>query len=316
MKISLRETAAALADAQKIVITAHTNPDGDAIGSSLGLMHFLRKLGKEAQVLIDDDIPAIFDMLPGYELLRKPEEGQKIHADLLVALDVSLDRIGKIQEAVDAHVLNIDHHITNDGAAEKLYLDETCAATAEIIYHLIKEMNGTFSRESAMCLYTGLATDSGWFRYSNATPETLRAAAELLETGFAPNVISEGLERKPYETVKGLADALQHMEMFHDGRAVGVFLDFESLEKLESTDGLIDMIRVIEGTELAVVLKEKEKGSCRVSIRSKGLDVTKIAVKFGGGGHVRAAGCSIPKAFDEAKAELLAAIDQAMEQAV
>lgn len=314
MKISLRETAAMLAAAQKIIITSHTNPDGDAIGSSLGLMLFLRELGKDAQVLIDDDIPVIFDMLPGYELLRKPEEGQKIDADLLVALDVSLDRIGMVKDIVKAHILNIDHHITNDGATEKLYLDETCAATAEIVYQLIKEMNGTFTKEVAMCLYTGLATDSGWFRYSNTTPKTLRTGAELLETGFAPNVISEGLERKSYAAVKGLADALQHIEMLHDGRAVGVFLDFETLEKLESTEGLIDRIRVIEGTELAVVLKEKEKGNCRVSIRSKGLDVTKIAAKFGGGGHVRAAGCSIKKAFAEAKAELIVAINQAMEQ--
>lgn len=313
MKISLRETAAVLSAAQKVVITAHTNPDGDAIGSSLGLMHFLKGLGKDAQVLIDDDIPAIFDMLPGYELLGKPKEGQNIAADVLVALDVSLDRIGRVKDVVDAEVLNIDHHITNDGAADKLYLDGTCAATAEIIYQLVKEMNGSFSRDCAMCLYTGLATDSGWFRYSNTTPETLRAGAELLAAGAEPNLISEGLERRPYESLKGLADALQHMELFHEGRVVGVFLDFEMLEHIESTEGLVDMIRKVEGTELAVVLKEKEKDSCRVSMRSKGLDVTKIATQFGGGGHVRAAGCSIARPFAEAKAALLAAIAEAME---
>ena len=313
MKISLRETAATLAGAQNVVITTHTNPDGDAIGSALGLMHFLLSLGKDVQVLIDDDIPAIFDMLPGYELLGKPEEGKHMNADLLVALDVSLDRIGMVRDTVNAPILNIDHHITNDGAADKLYLDGTCAATAEIIYQLIKEMNGMFSKELAICLYTGLATDSGWFRYSNTTPKTLRAGAELLESGFEPNIISEGLERRSYASVKGLGDMLQHMEMFHDGRVVGVFLDFETLEKLESTEGIIDMIRVIEGTELAVVLKEKEKENCRVSIRSKGLDVTKIAMKFGGGGHIRAAGCLIKKPFAEAKIEIVAAIDQALE---
>ena len=313
MKISLRETAAVLSAAQKVVITAHTNPDGDAIGSSLGLMHFLKSLGKDAQVLIDDDIPAIFDMLPGYELLGKPEEGQSIAADVLVALDVSLDRIGMVKDVVKAPILNIDHHITNDGAADKLYLDGTCAATAEIIYQLIKEMHGTFSHDCAMCLYTGLATDSGWFRYSNTTPATLRAGAELLTAGVEPNLISEGLERRPYASVKGLADALQHMELFHDGRVVGVFLDFATLETIESSEGLVDMIRTIEGTELAVVLKEKEKDSCRVSMRSKGMDVTKIATKFGGGGHVRAAGCSIAKPFAEAKAALLAAIADALE---
>ena len=113
--------------------------------------------------------------------------------------------------------------------------------------------------------------------------------------------------------LKGLADALQHMELFHEGRVVGVFLDFEMLEHIESTEGLVDMIRKVEGTELAVVLKEKEKDSCRVSMRSKGLDVTKIATQFGGGGHVRAAGCSIARPFAEAKAALLAAIADALE---
>lgn len=314
MKISLRETAAKLSAAQKIIITAHTNPDGDAIGSSLGLMHFLQELGKQAQVLIDDDIPAIFDMLPGYEHIRKPEEGQTIDADLLVALDVSLDRIGKVGDVVKAPVLNIDHHITNDDAADMLYLDGTCAATAEIIYQLVKEMKGAFTKDCAMCLYTGLATDSGWFRYSNTTPATMRAGAELLAAGVEPNIISEGLERRPYESVKGLADALQHMELFQEGRVVGVFLDNATLETIESSEGLVDMIRTIEGTELAVVLKEKEKDFCRVSMRSKGLDVTKIATQFGGGGHVRAAGCAIQKPFAEAKAELLAAIAAALEQ--
>ena len=129
-----------------------------------------------------------------------------------------------------------------------------------------------------------------------------------------PNIISEGLERRPYESVKGLADALQHMEIFQEGRVVGVFLDNATLETIESSEGLVDMIRTIEGTELAVVLKEKEKDFCRVSMRSKGLDVTKIATQFGGGGHVRAAGCAIQKPFPEAKAELLAAIRTAMEQ--
>ena len=313
MQISLTETAAELKAHERIVLTAHVNPDGDAIGSSLGLMHALKALGKEVQVFIDDDIPAAFSVLPGYELIGKPAEGQSIPTDLLVALDVSLDRIGQVAEAVSAPTLNIDHHITNDGQADKLYLDGTCAATAEIIYQLVKEMNGSFSRDCAMCLYTGLATDSGWFRYSNTTPETLRAGAELLAAGAEPNLISEGLERRPYESLKGLADALQHMELFHDGRVVGVFLDFATLENIGSAEGLVDMIRKVEGTELAVVLKEKEKDSCRVSMRSKGLDVTKIATQFGGGGHVRAAGCSIARPFAEAKAALLAAIAEALE---
>ena len=314
MKISLRETAQTLQSAQKIIITAHVNPDGDAIGSSLGLMHFLRGLGKDAQVLIDDDIPATFSVLPGYELIGKPEEGQSITADLLVALDVSLDRIGKAADVVKASVLNIDHHITNDDQAEKLYLDGSCAATAEIIYQIIKEMKGDFTQDTAMCLFTGIATDCGWFRYSNTTPATMRAAADLLACDVEPNLISEALEQKPYARVKGLADAMQHIEVWHDGRAAGVFLDLSTMEALEHADGLIDMVRIIEGVDIAVVLKEKEPDICRVSMRSKGIDVTKVAVNFGGGGHIRAAGCAIKQPFAEAKAALVAAIDAVLEE--
>lgn len=318
MKISLREAADELWQASSVVITSHQNPDGDAIGSALGLMHFLQSLGKKVIVLIDDDIPAIFSVLPGYELIGKVTSETAIEADLLVALDVDLDRIGRAAEVVKTRrpILNIDHHVTNaDNDAKKLYLDGTCAATAEIIYQLIIELRKKPDAAVAMALYTGIATDCGWFRYSNTTPNTLKIAADLLAAGAKPSDISEALEQKSYDRVKSLAAAMGQIELFHDKRAAGVFLDFAAMEKLEHTDGLIDMIRVIEGTDIAVVMKEKELGKSRVSMRSKGLDVTKIAVKFGGGGHIRAAGCAIEKNFSEAKQELIAAIDEALDAA-
>ena len=309
MKISLREAADELWQASSVVITSHQNPDGDAIGSALGLMHFLQSLGKKVTVLIDDDIPAIFSVLPGYELIGKVTSETAIKADLLVALDVDLDRIGRAAEVVKTRrpILNIDHHVTNaDNDAKKLYLDGTCAATAEIIYQLIIELRKKPDAAVAMALYTGIATDCGWFRYSNTTPNTFSPL---------PESCPPSLEQKPYDRVKSLAAAMGQIELFHDKRAAGVFLDFAAMEKLEHTDGLIDMIRVIEGTDIAVVMKEKELGKSRVSMRSKGLDVTKIAVKFGGGGHIRAAGCAIEKIFSEAKQELIAAIDEALDAA-
>ena len=314
MQISLTETAAELKAHERIVITAHVNPDGDAIGSSLGLMHALKALGKEVQVFIDDDIPAAFSVLPGYELIGKPEEGQNIPADLLVAVDVSLDRIGRVNEAVKAPTLNIDHHITNDGKADKLYLDGNAAATAEIIYQLIEELGASCSQEMAMCLYTGLAMDTGWFRFSNTTPNTMRVAAALLACGAQPHVISEALEQRPFAEVQSLAFALQKIELFADGKVAGICLDHASLQEHEAPEGLIGMVRVIEGVDIAFTLKEKEPGLCRVSLRSKGVDVTKIALKFGGGGHVRAAGCTIEKPCAEARIELVKAIMQVLEE--
>ncbi|SHK73229.1 phosphoesterase RecJ domain-containing protein [Selenomonas ruminantium] len=314
MQISLKETAAALKSVQRIVITAHVNPDGDAIGSSLGLAHALKALGKEVQVSIDDDIPAAFSVLPGYELIGKPAAGQNIQTDLLVALDVSLDRIGQVAEVVSAPTLNIDHHITNDGQADKLYLDGTAAATAEIIYQLIVELGVTCDKDMAMCLYTGLAMDTGWFRFSNTTPNTLHTAAELLACGAVPNLISEALEQRPFSEVQSLAAAMQKIELLADGKVAGVCLDYASLQEHEAPEGLIGMVRVIEGVDIAFTLKEKEPNLCRVSLRSKGIDVTRIALQFGGGGHVRAAGCSIEKSCAEARTDLIRAIMQVLEE--
>ena len=313
MKISLKEAARKLFEAEKLVIASHVNPDGDAIGSSLGLMHALQGMGKEVQVLIDDDIPAIFSVLPGYEVIRRPETGDaKIRADLFVILDTSPDRIGISGEVVEAHVLNIDHHVTNKGEAEFSYVDSGRAATAEIVYELIREMGREFTSEIAACIYTGIATDTGFFRYSNTTPFTMRAAAELMEHGARPHIISEAMEQKSYAVVKGMAAAMQTIERFCNGRAAGLFMDRELTAGIENTEGFIDMVRVIEGVDVAVLLKCKEEKLCRVSMRSKGMDVAKIAAGFGGGGHVRAAGCTLEMNFADAKRAIMQAIEEAM----
>ena len=313
MQISLKETAAELKAKQRIVITAHVNPDGDAIGSSLGLAHALQALGKDVQVFIDDDIPAAFSVLPGYELIGKPVDGQNIPADLLVAVDVSLDRVGKVAELCTAPVLNIDHHVTNDGQAAKLYLDGKAAAAAEIIYQLIGELGVDGNRDMAMCLYMGLATDTGWFRFSNATPNTMLAAADLLAWGAEPNLISEALEQRPFAEVQSLAVGMQKIELLAGGRVAGACLEYATMQEYDAPEGLIGMVRVIEGVDIAFTLKEKEPNLCRVSLRSKGIDVTKIALQFGGGGHVRAAGCTIEKNCAEARTDLINAIMQVLE---
>lgn len=312
MRLNLEETLGILERASKIIITSHENPDGDAIGSSLALARYLTRIGKDAVIMIDDEISSRFKVLPGSEEIVAPEEGGRYSADLLVVLDASLDRVGKVTEVVSAPILNIDHHPTNDGSAERFYLDGERAATAEIVYQLLEMAEAEFDKDMAMAIYTGLATDTGFFRFSNTTPLTMRAAAHMLEAGAEPHVISESLEQRPYSHVKGLADAMQHIELWHGGRAAGVFLSYEVMESIDATDGLIDMLRVIEGVDIAVVMKYKEAGKARVSMRSKGVDVSKVALQFGGGGHVKAAGCGIEKPFDEAKAMLQKVIDEAL----
>ena len=311
MNMTLAETAGKLLRAQNVVLTAHVNPDGDAIGSSLGLMHLLHGLGKEAAVLLDDDVPKAFSILPGYEAIQRPK-GER-SADLLVILDTAPDRIGGVAKCVQADAcINIDHHRTN-AAEGDTYLAPDRAATAEIVYELASEMKAAFTKDSALCIYTGLATDTGFFRYSNTTARVMRAAAHLMDCGAEPHIVSEALEQKPYQMICDTAEALQHIERFADGRAAGIFLDHETTERMESTEGFIDFVRVIEGVDVAVLLKAKEEKLCRVSMRSKGTDVSAIAASFDGGGHMRAAGCTLKMGFDEAKKRIMAAIADRLE---
>ncbi|MBP3231727.1 MAG: bifunctional oligoribonuclease/PAP phosphatase NrnA [Anaerovibrio sp.] len=312
MLITLRETADRLMAANSLILTAHVNPDGDAIGSCLGLKFLLEAMGKRVQVIIDDDIPKFLNIMPGIEEIKKPVE-ESYEADYLVILDACLDRVGVLPEKCKAPVLNIDHHGTNDELADYLYLDAESAATAEIIYRLAKALGIRFDKDSATAVYIGLATDSGYFKYSNTTPHTMRAAAELMETGIRPEKISEAIETKDFSVIQGMAKALQTVELFADGKVAGVFLDHELTSSLDNTEGFIDLIRVIDGVDVSVVLKAVEPEVCRVSMRSKVTDVSLIAAGMGGGGHKRAAGCTIKMPFAEAKKYLMSEILKALE---
>ena len=164
MYITLKEAAAKMLEAENLVITTHVNPDGDALGSSLALYQMLVCLGKNVEVLVDDDIPESFGFLPDIETIQKPEK-ESYPADYLIMLDVSKDRIGQVLNKCQAPIINIDHHRTNDGEADFLYLDAEKAATAEIIYQLAQELAVTPDSAVALCIYTGLSTDTGNFRF-------------------------------------------------------------------------------------------------------------------------------------------------------
>lgn len=311
MKITMDAAAQMLRDAQTVVLTSHTRPDGDAIGSTLGLMHVLRAQGKEVRILIDDEIPRIFSILPGVDQIERPIESQRYTADLLVVCDVELSRTGASVSAVDAvHLLNIDHHVTNDEKAEHLCLNPKAAATCEIVYDLVRILGIMPMLDAAVCLYTGMATDTGFFRFSNTTPHTMRAAADLIEIGVKPNVVSVAMEMKSYDEVMAQVRAIRSLEMFFDGRVAAVFIDEERARGVTTTEGLLDELRVIEGTQIVFFMKWLEKDTYRISMRSKGTNVSRIAQKFDGGGHIRAAGCTIHAPFAEARTAILDAIGE------
>ena len=309
---SLQETAALLQAANKIVLCSHVSPDGDTLGSALSLMKALQKLGKDVIVTVDDEISKVYKFLPGIESFVRFQNDERIAADLLVVIDASsLDRAGNVSQCVSApKTLNIDHHISNTEYADYLYLDTAAAATGEIMYELIDTLGVEVDLEMATCIYTALYTDCGSFKYSNTMPKTMRIAAALLEIWVKPNEISDSMEIKPRSNIEMLTKVLETLTFDADGKIAYISINNEMYDKDVDTDTFISYPRYIEGVEVAIMFKAVEKAVTRVSMRSRNLDVSEIAITFGGGGHLRAAGCTIEASLPEAQQQLLKALKE------
>ena len=307
-ELSLQETGSLLMAAQKIVLCTHVSPDGDTLGSSLGLAKFLLQRGKEVIVFCDDLLNKSFSFIPGLELMQRPEAGTVVEADLLVVMDASsFDRIGIVGEVVKyQQLLNIDHHISNTRFADYLYLNAKAAATGEIMCELFQAMEWPITKEMAECFYIAISTDCGSFRYGNTTPKTMRSGAWLLEQGVQPNEISDKLEMKSRLTMEMLAKVLPSLTFDAEGKIAYLTITNDIYNKEANTDSFVNYPRYIEGVEIAIMFKAVEKKVTRVSMRSSNVDVAQVALSFGGGGHIRAAGCTIYAPVEEAREQLLA----------
>jgi phosphoesterase RecJ-like protein len=309
---SLAETGELLKAAKKLVIVSHVSPDGDTLGSSLALMHALHMLGKEVILNVDDDISTVYSFLPGIAEYRRFAPNESVDADLLVIIDASsADRAGNAMEVVQSPaVLNIDHHKTNTRFADYLYLDSDAAATAEIIYSLLLEMGIKLTRDIATCIYEGIYTDTGSFKYSNTTSNTLKTAADLLNYGVNPSLISDNMELKSRSQVEMLRKVLETLTFLKDGKIAYIEIPLELYDHNVETDAFISYPRYVEGVEIALLFKQVEENLTRVSFRSKDIDVAKIALSFGGGGHKKAAGCSVYAPLKEAEKVILEAVGE------
>ncbi len=303
MDVSLNRIAELLKSAQNIVVTAHVNPDGDSLGSMLALFSVLQSQGKEVRLLLDDKLPGMYDFLPHIKEIVRPLEGEKINADLLVVLDASdIERIGRVKSVTKAPVMNIDHHISNRRFADYLYLDSKASATGEILAELLAVMKHPLNDEIATCLYTAIATDCGFFQYANTSARTLRHAACMVEAGAKPQAISEALERRPLSTFMMLSKALTSIESYHNGQISVMTITRDMVgDDDENTEGFINYARSVTGTEVAILFREVSEKVVRISFRSHRADVSKIASEFGGGGHIRAAGCTVHDVLESAK---------------
>ena len=313
-KINLLETGNMLLAAQKIVLCCHVSPDGDTLGSALGLARLLEQKGKEVTVFVDDDINKSLSFIPGVDKVQRPEAGVIVDADLFVVVDASsFDRVGICNEVVKAPVLlNIDHHISNTEFADYLYLDAEAAAAGEIMCDLFEAMGWEYDEAIAVDFYTAITTDCGSFRYSNTTSKTMQRAAKLLDYGVKPNEISDMLDIRSRKTTELLAKVLPSLTFDYEGKVAHITITNDLYDKETQTDSFVSYPRYTEGVEVAVMFKAVEPEVTRVSMRSSNVDVASVALSFGGGGHLRAAGCTIYAPVEEAKAQLLAAIGKAL----
>lgn len=313
-EVDLKETWQLLMGARNLVLVSHVGPDGDTLGSTLGLARALKQAGKQVRLLVDDTLPAVYQFLPEMDTYEQPRAEQPIACDLVVVVDASSkDRMGEDEKCLSAPILNIDHHVSNTRYADYLLLDPHAAATGEIMYRLLTANGVPLDRELATDLYTAIVTDCGYFKYANTTPNCMRVAADLVALGVEPNEISDLLEIKARNSVELLAKVLPSLTFYADGKIATLEIPLELYDKNVSTESFIYHPRYIAGVDVAVLFKQVEPKATRVSMRSKQVDVSRVAVAFNGGGHPRAAGCTIGLPLAEAKKALIQALEKAME---
>ena len=305
--------AAELRGAEKLLLTTHENPDGDALGSLLAMDAILKQLGKDSLMYMSPDefpLPWEYRGLHFEGLVGAPPPD--VAERTIVFLDCgNIDRMPvDFLQVEGLHILNIDHHHDNTRFGTVNLVCSSASSTAEMIWRLAKELDAEITPEIAKALYVGLVTDTGRFMYENTTSVAHQMAAELIAAGVEPHkVYRELYEDLPFRRLQLLQRALASVERHDDGAMTVAHLtktDYEETGALETdSEGVVDHIRAVEGTRVAVLVRElladDREGMRKVSLRATdgSIDVSRIAREFGGGGHPQAAGFSTPVPYDE-----------------
>lgn len=295
---------------KNIALVGHIMPDGDTIGSCLALGYALESQGKNVELFCQDEIPDNLCFLKGCDKFHNEIISCNYCFDLVIALDCSdPERLGIFYKLLETsnQTINIDHHISNTKFALVNWVDPTAAATCELVYELIKNLNIPINMGIANAIYTGISTDTSNFSYSNTTSKTHIIAAELLETGVQPEEMSMNIyKNNSIERVKLISKAIDTIELHEDGCISTMEITRDMLIEVgvheKESSGMVNYAKDIKGVELALLFKEQEDGQIKVSMRSKKIvDCNELASLFGGGGHARAAGCTINTTLYNAK---------------
>lgn len=317
--VAAREVAERIRAGRNFLITSHRNPDGDALGSGIGLQKLIRKLGKTSRMIVRDGFAKPLHNIPG---AAEVEVTDNLPADYPKAYDAvftmecpEVQRTG--YPVLPGPVVNIDHHLGNEMYGEINYLDIEAPSVGEMVQQLNRNyLHLPLDADTATALYVSLATDTGFFRYHNTTLRTFEAAEELVRAGVVPGDVSLWInESLTHGAVKLLGMCLNTLQLHANGKIATLELPQQffaaSGASPEDTEGIVNYGRNIEGVLVSALLKEAEGNTTRVSMRAKpGVDVQKVASMFGGGGHKAASGCTIPLPLAEAKAKLLGILQE------
>ena len=314
--MTLLDIARILTKNNEFMLISHTAPDGDTLGSALALRWALLSLGKNAIALCDcEDVPKHLRILPGIEAVNTtpiiPKEGT-----VAIAVDCAdIQRMNKMANvfAMCSTRVMIDHHISNEGFGDVFCVRKDACATGEIMFDLIELLGVPMDVNIAICLYAAVATDTGNFTNSNTTPKAFSIAQSALIAGLPLWQTSHALFRiKSIERVRLIALAIDNVRLLQNGAvALSVVTQEEAKQKsanLTDSESVIDVLRDIDGVEVAVLARETAENEFRVSFRSCKVDVAEIAARYGGGGHVRASGCEMRMGADELAQEILTAL--------
>jgi len=310
-----------IAPRQSFLVTSHARPDGDALGSALGLMHLLDGMGKQVTVAFDDPIPAIYSWLPGVERIQRvlasaPDAAIVLECDRIERTGFELQAFAAMQAGL---LINIDHHLSGRPFADFNWIDPEACAVGAMIYDLAVASGAKITPAMATCLYTAVLTDTGAFTYPSTTAATFALAEHLVESGADPSAIA----RKVYSSnraakIRALSVALGTMQI--ENGVAWAWITVEQMEQtgavVEDCEGIVNYLIGIEEVEVAVFFRELETdpahegpagGQFRLSLRSKGkVDVAEVAARFGGGGHRDASGCTVEGPLETAVSRLMA----------
>lgn len=311
---------AEIAAASTIVIGTHLNPDGDAFGSALGLALYLESLGKTVEVLCHHDAPRNLRFLPTVGRIRQEPTLPAHDLGIIVDLD-SFERLGTTAPYFQSvpRLIVIDHHVPHEAPGDLRIIEIGSAATALILTNMFESLDAEITPEMATCLYTGISTDTGSFRFRNTSPDALATSALLLEKGANLELVSEEIfQNRRLSSARLLGHALETMKLDVNDRLAWSCLSYRDFEWAKATDedteGFVNELLNIETVQIAAVMREAKPGKIRCSLRSRrGFDVAEVARQFGGGGHKNAAGCNFEGDLADAEQQLIEGMRRCLE---